>query len=136
MYICVFYILSYSCIINVVVITTEPMNVTVCLTQSATATFTCVVDTGGEDIFNAQWHILTRGQYQSVVGRPRHMVNPVTIGDIINDTLTVTNVSVNDNGAQYRCEPVTGVNSMTVTITVLGEVVIYLSCAYKLTTSV
>ena len=45
--------------INVVVIITQPMNDTVCLTQSTTASFTCVVDRGtASQITNAGWHIL------------------------------------------------------------------------------
>ena len=55
-----------------------------------------------------------------VTGRPRHMTNAIRDGDIITDTLTVTNVSVDDNGAQYQCQPVTGVTSMSAIIKVLG----------------
>ena len=102
-------------------ITAQPMNVTVCLTQSTTATFTCVVDRRGVGIFTAGWHILDGGAYVPVTNRPRHMTNAIRDGDIITDTLTVTNVSVNDNGAQYRCEPLRYVTSITVTITVLGR---------------
>ena len=120
--------ITYLCIVNVVSITTQPMNVTVCLTQSATANFTCVVNTQGiTGIFTAGWQILDGGRYRSVVGRPHHMTNHIINNDIITDTLTVTNVSVNDNGALYRCEPEDGVTSMIVTITVLGEIVICLS---------
>ena len=110
------------------------MDVTVCLTQSTTATFTCEVDTRGMGIFTAGWSILEGGVYVPIPQnrRPRHMTSDTMIGNIITDTLTVTNVSVDDNGAQYRCEPVSGLTSMTVTITVLGEVVTCLSCAYKL----
>ena len=107
----------------VVVITTQPMNVTVCLTQSTTATFTCVVDRGGVPITNAAWHILAGGRYLSVSGRSRHMIDHSRNGDIITDTLTVTDVSVNDNGALYRCEPDVGETSRSVTITVLGEII-------------
>ena len=111
----------YSCIINVVVITTQPMNDTVCFTQSRTASFTCVVDRRGiGGIINAGWQILDDGVYRSVFQRPRHMSNSMRNRNIITDTLTVTNVSVDDNGAQYRCQPVGGVTSMTAIINVLG----------------
>ena len=108
------------------------MNVTVCLTLTTTASFTCVVDGGGLGIFTAGWHILEGGVYVSIpqTGRPRHMTNAIRNGDIITDTLTVTNVSVDDNGALYRCQPSGGVPSMNVTITVLGKIIICLSCAY------
>ena len=97
------------------------MNVTVCLTQSTTATFTCEVeDRGGLGIATAGWSILVGGIYVSVAGRLRHMTNVIINGDIITDTLTVTNVSVNDNGVQYRCEPVGGLTSMSAIIKVLG----------------
>ena len=127
--------LMLSCIINIVSIITQPMNVTVCLTQSTTATFTCVVeDRGSLGIAIAGWHIRVGGIYVSIppTGRDRHMTNATINGDIITDTLTVTNVSGDDNGVQYQCQPSGSVPSMTVTITVLGEVVICLSCAYKL----
>ena len=103
------------------VVTTQPINDTVCLTQNTTASFTCVVDRGTtSQITNAGWHILTEGEYIGILGRPRHTSNPTLDGNIITDTLTVTNVSVNDNGALYRCEPTRNVISMPVTLTVLG----------------
>ena len=107
------------------------MNDTVCLTQSRTASFTCVVDRRGiGGIISAGWQILDDGVYQSVFQRPRHMTNAIMDGDIITDTLTITNVLVNDNGTLYRCQPDDGVTSMNVTITVLGELIICLFCPY------
>ena len=122
----------YLCIINVVNIATQPMNVTICLTQNPTATFTCVVDKGGTSITNAGWHILDGDLFIPipVTGRDRYMTNAIRNGDMITDTLTVTDVSVNDSGALYRCEPTRVVSSIIVTITVVGEVIICLSCAY------
>ena len=102
-------------------ITVQPMNTTVCLTQSTTASFTCVVDRGSLTITSAGWEIYLNGRlYATVTGRDRHMTNATTMGDTLTDTLTVTDVSVNDNGAQYRCEPLRNVISNAVTITVLG----------------
>ena len=107
------------------------MNVTVCLTQSTTASFTCVVDTRGIPITSVGWQILDGGIYIPVIGRDRHMSNVVTNGDILTDTLTVINVSVNDNGALYQCEPIRGVTSVNANIIVLGEIIIVLlSYAY------
>ena len=107
------------------------MNDTVCLTQSRTASFTCVVDRSGiGGIISAGWQMLDDGVYQSVFQRPRHISNPMRNGDIITDTLTVTNVSVDDNGALYRCQPYDNVTSMNVTITVLGELIVCLICSY------
>ena len=108
------------------------MNVTVCLTQTTTASFTCVVDRRGIGVFTAGWHILERGSFVSVISRPRHTTDDSENGGIVTDTLTVTNVSVNDNGALYRCQPFGAVTSMNVTITVLGEVIICQFGAYKL----
>ena len=117
----------YVHVINVVVIITQPTDDTVCLTQSATATFTCVVDRGDVGITNAGWHILDGGVYVDIGGRPRHIDSTSRNGDIITDRLTITNVSVNDNGALYRCEPLSDVTSIPVTITVLGTYM-HLSC--------
>ena len=104
------------------------MNVTVYLTQSTTANFTCVVGRrGAGGIFSAGWRILDGGRYVLVPdsGRPRHMVSRSMneVEDTITDTLTVTDVSVNDNGALYRCQPDDGVTSMNAIITVLGTYV-------------
>ena len=108
------------------------MDDTVCFTQNRTASFTCVVDKGGVDISSAGWHILLDGGvYVSVAGRQRHMVNTLMEGDTITDTLTVTDVSVDDNGTLYRCEPFGDVTSMSATLIVLGEVAVCLSCVFK-----
>ena len=61
----------------------------------------CVVDRGVVPIFTAGWHILDGGVYVPVTNRPRHMTNVIMEGDIITDTLTVTDVSVDDNDAPY-----------------------------------
>ena len=108
--------------------TIQPMNDTVCLTQSTTASFTCAFDRGSLPLTSAGWRILIRGFYISVHGRHRHMANPIINNDIITDTLTITDVSVNDNGAQYRCQPDIGnVTSITVTLTVLGKIIMWIS---------
>ena len=114
-------------IINVETITTHPTNVTVCLTENTTATFTCVVDRGGTGITTANWHILVGGRFIPTLGRDRHMSGSSVTGDTLTDTLTVTNVSVNDNGTLYRCEPSRTVFSNNVTLTVLGEIAYNLS---------
>ena len=103
------------------------MDVTLCLTQSTTANFTCEVDGGSSQITSAHWQILSGGDFISVVGRPRHMSNASLIGNILTDILTVTDVSVSDNGTQYRCQPTSTVNSTIATLTVLGEIMVYLS---------
>ena len=109
-------------IINVVTITTHPTNVTVCLTESTTATFTCVVDRGSTSITTANWQILFGGTFIPVFGRDRHMSDPSVNGNTVTDALTVTDVSVNDNGALYRCKPFGDVFSNNATLTVLGEI--------------
>ena len=119
---CVLVLCGMFHIINAVNITTQPTNVTVCLTESTTATFTCVVDRGEIDINSAGWHILVGGVFVSTFGRDRHMSVPIVTGDTFTDTLTVTDVSVNDNGALYRCQPFGNVFSNNATLTVLGEI--------------
>ena len=120
----------YYCIINlvlfynVVIIITQPMNVTVCLPQNATANFTCEVDAGSTSITTVGWQILDGTIYIPVVGRDRHMLDRRTSttngGTVITETLTVTDVSLSDNGAKYRCRPVDDVISDVVTLTVIG----------------
>lgn len=118
------------CIINVVVIITQPMNVTVCLTQTTTATFTCVVD-GGAGIANVEWRTLGRRA-------TRIAYHTITHGDRITGVLTAYGVSVNNNGSQYRCQPHSNVISDAATLTVLGMCVHdyyqVCSCSYVLYT--
>ena len=109
-------------IINVVTITTHPTDITVCLTESTTATFTCVVDGGGIPITSANWHIQIGGIFLSITGRPHYMDDPSVAGDTLTDTLIVNDVSVNDNGTLYRCQPLSNLTSNTATLTVLGEI--------------
>ena len=105
------------------------MNVTVCLSQATTANFTCVVVAGSTPITSVGWQILTGGFYVTVIGRSRHMLDPrisiTNSGTTITETLTVTNVSLSDNGAKYRCRPLDDVVSDVVTLTVIG---MYLDC--------
>ena len=110
---------------------TQPMNVTVCLSQNTTANFTCVVDVQRTGITSAGWQLLLvdEGFYTTVVGRLRHMLDPRSLvmntGTIITETLTITDVSVGDNGTKYRCRPVDDVISDVVTLTVIGKFIIY-----------
>ena len=108
------------------------MNVTVCLSQSTTANFTCVVDGRSTGITSAGWQILVGGFYVTVVGRAHHMLDRRTsitnLGTIITETLTVTDVSPDDNGAKYRCQPLDNVISDVVTLTVIGMYGMYVDC--------
>ena len=104
------------------------MNGTVCLTQSTTASFTCVVEVVDREILgitDAGWQIYVgRRRYIPVSERSGHTTDENVNGDIITDILTITNVLVDDNGAQYRCQPVIGgVSSDDATLTVLGTYV-------------
>ena len=105
------------------------MNVTVCLSQTTTANFTCVVDVRSTGITSVGWQILDGGFYVHVVGRARHMLDIRTsstnAGTIVTETLIVTDVSLSDNGAKYRCRPVDDVISDVVTLIVIG---MYLVC--------
>ena len=104
------------------------MNVTVCLSQSTTANFTCVVTEGGTGVTTTGWQVLVGDFYINIGVRDRHLLDPrlavMNIGTIVIETLTIINVSVNDNGAKYRCEPVRDVISDVVTLTVLGTYVL------------
>ena len=109
-------------------ILTQPNNVKVCLSQTTTANFICGVTAVNTLITSVGWQILDGGIYKTVVGRPRHTVNrdqiianPITT---ITSTLTVTNISLSDNGAKYRCRPLDNVVSNVVTLTVIGMYVI------------
>ena len=70
--------------------------------------FICLINRGSNvNIDSIGWYIsVGGGQFESVEGRPRHMIDSSTTGvTLITGELTVTNVTENDNGTQYRCQP-------------------------------
>lgn len=105
-----------------VTITTQPSNVTVCI--GGEAEFTCVL-TGPsittEDITTAGWQRKGSNYFLPVSGRKRHITIPTTIDDTLNDTLIVSNVSRDDDGALYRCMVTDRLTSNIVAITVTGR---------------
>jgi len=100
------------------------MNMTLCLTLQGTANFECVVDTMGAPVTDVTWFILDGGLLLSTNGRPRHSGDTFSVGNITTGRLRVTNVTMNDNGAQYQCSPAVGVFSKPAFLTVLGEIII------------
>jgi len=107
-----------------VTITTDPMNMTLCLTQKSTADLECVVDTMGLPVDNVRWFRLDSGILLEVGGRPRHNDETLINGNIRTGKLRVLNVTMNDNGAQYRCQAAVGVVSEPAFLTVLGKIII------------
>ena len=102
-----------------IVITTQPVNSTVCVGESAS--FTCVVDrNGGVPITATGWQIFDIA-FISVIGRYRHMTSATINGDIITDVLTVSDVMLSDDGAQYRCRPTDDETSNIVFLNVIGK---------------
>ena len=88
--------------------------------------FTCIINRGNNGSINSiRWYIsVGGGDFELVDGRPQHMVgNSITSMSIITGGLTVTNVTVNDNGTQYRCQPNnSNLISNVATLTVLGKI--------------
>jgi len=100
------------------------MNITLCVPQSDTAIFTCVVDPMGSSSTGVTWVIRDdNGALVTIVNRPHHNVETLSNGNITG-ILRVTNVTMNDNGAEYLCSPVFGVASDPAFLTVLGEIII------------
>jgi len=108
-----------------VAITTQPSNVTVC--SGGVAVFTCVLSgpsITAEEVTTAGWHIkgIQSGYFLLVSRRSRHTVNTTVIDGMLFDTLTITNVSHEDEGSQYRCVTTHEVISNVVSITITGIV--------------
>ena len=111
---------------HIVVFTIHPMNETLCLTQSRTVMFSCAANRNGANITTIDWSVSVGGEFQSVQGRSQYVIeNSIfSILDMITGALIVNNVSENDNGNQYRCEPTpTEINNVA-TLTVIGEIII------------
>ena len=87
--------------------------------------FTCVL-TGTsiikEDITAAGWQIKRSSFFLSVSGRHRHIISTTVNNDTLIGTLTVTNVSREDDGVPYRCMVTNRLTSNNVSITVIGTV--------------
>ena len=84
-----------------------PSSVSVCVKGSAT--FTCTVSRPDGEITSAGWEILNMaGDFASVMGRDRHILNRTisSNGHTLIENLTIIDVTITDNGALYRCNPV------------------------------
>jgi len=101
----------------------QPSNETVC--TGGDAVFTCVLaglSITLRRITSAAWHIKKGGPFLSVSGRPRHNVTTAFIDNMLFDTLTVTNVSQEDEDSLYLCMVTSEVTSDIVSITVTGKI--------------
>ena len=89
--------------------------------------FSCVINRGSNvNVNSIGWYIsVGGGEFESVEGRPRHIIDSVIAGNIIiTGTLVVIDVSVNDDGTRYRCQPNnSNLISNVVTLSVLGTYV-------------
>jgi len=106
----------------VVTIIDQPSNVTVC--SGGNAVFTCVlagpsVTTGA--ITTAGWHIKGSQFFLSISRKDRHTSTTATIDGKLFDTLTVINVSHEDDSSLYQCVVTSEVASNIVSITVTGK---------------
>jgi len=81
----------------------------------------------GLPITSVTWLILDGGVLNSTNDKPHHSGETLTSGNMTTGRLRVTNVLMNDNGAQYQCSPAVGVVSDPAFLTVLGEIIIILS---------
>ena len=121
------YVCMYTFLYHVVAIfRSPPMNVTVCTTARTIAVFTCIVETSSSLITTVTWNMMIDDiGLVGVERRERHMTNSNKSGNVINGTLTISGISVNDNGAQYQCEVTSSIRSNVVTLTVLGQIIIH-----------
>jgi len=98
---------------------------TLCLIQTKTVTFTCVVDTMNRTIPGITWFRMDDGVFVTTDGIPGHTNGILSDNNnMVTGRLRVTNVTMNDNGAEYQCSPVRGVDSNSAFLTVLGEIII------------
>ncbi|XP_065910485.1 uncharacterized protein [Dysidea avara] len=85
----------------------QPNDVRVCVGENAT--FTCTVNgQQREDITSVVWEIMNmNGDFVSVANRDCHILTKTmnSNGDLT-ENLTIVNVTMSDNGVQYRCNPI------------------------------
>ena len=108
----------------VIIVLLEPVDVTIlCLTQSTIAEFECAVrNTSG--IPSIGWEVQFRDRNIQSVEGPRYMTNNSTAGSTTVAVLTITDVSVNDNGTQYRCVINNNMYTNFAILTVPGKIII------------
>ena len=56
---------------------------------------------------------------------PDSMINNTRVGDVVTSVLTIENVSLNDNGTRYYCEPAGNIDSYIGVISIAGEYYTY-----------
>ncbi|XP_065888473.1 uncharacterized protein [Dysidea avara] len=104
-------LLILSCLLGAklqeVIVHVQPSSVSVCVKGSTI--FTCTVSRPDGEITSARWEILNMaGDFASVMGRDRHILNRTisSNGHTLIENLTIIDVTIADNGASYRCNPV------------------------------
>ena len=111
----------YSNIIFCLVIIQPPQNQSVC--EGGTVNFTCIVMFTAGTPSAATWFI-DDGNTDAIT-QPGHTRTDDSIGRSapanVTTVLTVTNVSISDNGTDYICTQGINERSDTVFLTVLGE---------------
>ena len=103
----------------------SPQNQSTCVGR--TVTFTCVVMFTSVSLGRATY--LTGNRYIDASGEPGHSVTDDRNGRNapanVTSVLTVTNVSISDNGADYTCAQGANIDDNTAYLTVIGELNLY-----------
>ena len=91
------------------------------------ADFSCVISGPGvarNFITTAEWQIMLidLGGFVSVLNRDRHVTHQMIRNDTLTVTLVISNVSINDDGALYRCMVTESVISASVSIFLSGKI--------------
>ena len=115
------YILQYICISCIVILIRSPVNQLVCAGE--TVNFTCVVMFTSGPLGAASW--FTNNANNDASRETSHTVtddsNERSAPANVTTVLTVTNVSISDNGADYTCGQGLNVISDTTFLTIFGK---------------
>ena len=103
----------------------SPQNKSVC--KGGTVTFTCVVMFTSGNPNSAEW--FTNNGNDNTDTQPNHSVTDdsdgLTAPANVTNVLTVTNVNISNNGADYSCAQGRNADSDIAYLTVLGELTFY-----------
>ena len=103
----------------------SPQNQSTC--EGGTVNFTCIVMFTSVRPAAATW--FTKNRNKDARFEPGHSLTDDSDGLAapanVTNVLTVTNVSINDNGADYTCAQGTNVDDHIAYLTVIGELKIY-----------
>ena len=116
--------MQIKCLLSCLVIIKSPVNQSVCAGE--TVNFTCIVMFTSGSLNFATW-FSDNGNVLNLLGHTEtNDINGCSAPANVTNVLSVTNVSISDNGRNYVCVQDLNTRSDTIFLTVIGELSVHL----------